>query len=187
MLMTGGARLLRSRFLIRALIALLLASAAGFQLLLANPLANLRGFVYSEATNQRIRHASVWLCDSGGNRMQESITNDSGEFAFLGLQPGAFILRVSASGYESAEMDVDVNFGTEHGVSIFLKTPKNSAVRAPLSPSISAHELSMPKSARDLVESGKKKLYADKNPQRALNDFESAVAKAPDYYEALYL
>ncbi len=44
----------------------------------------------------------------------------------------------------------------------------------------------MPKAARDLVDSGKEKLYAGKNPQKALSDFESAVAKAPGYYEAYY-
>jgi tetratricopeptide (TPR) repeat protein len=178
---------LRFRSVWCGFVALLLVPAAGFWHALPNPLANLRGIVYSEATNQRIRHASVWLCDDGGNRMQESITTESGEFAFLGLRAGSFILRISASGYEPAEMHVDVNFGTEHGISIFLKTSRTSAAGAPVGPSISVHELSMPQSARDLVGSGKKKLVADKNPQKALKDFESAVAKAPAYYEAYYL
>jgi len=176
---------LRSRFVLCGFAAFLLVPAAGFWHSLPNPLANLRGIVYSEATNQRIRHASVWLCDDGGNRMQESITTESGEFAFLGLRAGSFILRISAPGYEPTDMHVDVNFGTEHGISIFLKTSRASG--APVGPSISVHELSMPKSARDLVGSGKKRLFADKNPQKALKDFESAVAKAPAYYEAYYL
>ena len=69
----------------------------------------------------------------------------------------------------------------------FLKAAKNSA--AGVSPSTISRniEAAMPQSARDLVDSGKKRLYADKNPQKALSDFESAVAKAPGSYEAYYL
>ena len=166
--------------------ALLSMPAAGFLPAVASPNANLTGVVYSEATNQRIRHASVWLCDSGGNRLQDSVTSDSGEFAFLSVHAGAFILKVSAPGYQPAEIPVEVSFGTERGVSVFLKAAKTSAAVG-LASSISAHEAAMPQSARDLVDSGKKRLYADKNPQKALSDFESAVAKAPGYYEAYYL
>lgn len=178
--------MLRSRFALCGFAVLLSVPAAGFLRSLANPLANLRGIVYSETSNQRIRGASVWLCDGGGSRIQESITSDSGEFAFLGLRSGSFILRISAPGYEPAEMFVDVDFGSERGVSVFLKTSKTSVAEAPAGSFTSAHELSMPESARKLVDSGKKKLYADKNPQGALYDFESAVAKAPAYYEAYY-
>jgi tetratricopeptide (TPR) repeat protein len=160
--------------------------AAGFLPAVANPNANLAGIVYSESTNQRIRHASVWLCDSGGNRLQDSVTSDSGEFSFLSVHAGAFILKVSAPGYQTAEIPVEVNFGSERGISVFLKAAKTSAAGVPPA-TISAHEAGMPQSARDLVDSGKRKLYADKNPPKALSDFESAVAKAPGYYEAYYL
>jgi tetratricopeptide (TPR) repeat protein len=50
--------------------------------------------------------------------------------------------------------------------------------------SVSAHELSMPEKARHLMSAGKKKLYAEKNAQGALDDFQSAIAAAPGYYEA---
>ncbi len=82
------------------------------------------GIVYSETANQRIQNATVWLCDGGANRMQESITTDAGEFAFLGLHPGAFILKISAAGYEPAEVRVEVNFATERGLSVFLNPPR---------------------------------------------------------------
>ena len=52
--------------------------------------------------------------------------------------------------------------------------------------SISVHELSMPEEARNLVTSGRNKLYQQKNAQAALNDFQSAATKAPAYYEAYY-
>jgi tetratricopeptide (TPR) repeat protein len=177
---------LRDWIALCGLAALLSMPAAGFLPAVANPNANLAGIVYSESTNQRIRHASVWLCDSGGNRLQDSVTSDSGEFSFLSVHAGAFILKVSAPGYQTAEIPVEVNFGSERGISVFLKAAKTSAAGVPPA-TISAHEAGMPQSARDLVDSGKKKLYGDKNSPKALSDFESAVAKAPGYYEAYYL
>jgi Flp pilus assembly protein TadD len=152
----------------------------------ATPSANLNGIVYSEATNQRILHAEVWLCDPGGNRLQESITTDSGEFSFVGIPAGDYQLKVQAPGFVSASVQVDVNFGTPHGVSVFLKPIKQSSKKVHGVTAISAHELSIPESARALMEAGKHKLYAEKKPAEALKDFQAAVAKAPNYYEAYY-
>ena len=151
-----------------------------------NLAANLTGVVYSETTNARIAHATILLCDDGGSPEEESITNDSGEFAFLGLQPGSFMLKVNAAGYEPAEVHVEVSFGTERGISIFLEPTKTSPTNIPNGPPVSAHELSQPEAARKLMASGNKKLYGDKNAKEALQDFQAAVAKAPEYYEAYY-
>jgi len=151
-----------------------------------NPSANLNGVVYSEATNQRIPHASVWLCDDGGNRLLEAVTSENGEFSFPGLHAGAYILKINAPGFVPLDMNVDVNFGTEHGISVFLKPAGKSQKEQPSDPLISAHELSMPAAAKKLMDSGKKKLYAGNNAEGALHEFEAAVVKAPDYYEAYY-
>lgn len=163
--------------------ALALAGVAGPP---AEPLANLVGVVYSEASNERVAHASVWLCDDGGTRMKEAVTTDRGEFAFPGLHAGGYILQISAAGFVPLEMNVNVDFSSASGISIFLrpvgKTPPEKQAEA----AISAHELAEPAAARKLTESGKKKLYAGHNPEGALQDFEAAVAKAPDYYEAYY-
>ncbi|HTQ59917.1 MAG TPA: tetratricopeptide repeat protein [Candidatus Solibacter sp.] len=177
--------MLRSRVLLGWLVALVLP-AGGIGRAAGNLSASLRGIVYSEATNERIQHASVWLCDDGGNRLENSITTDTGEFAFLGLQSGGYILKVSAAGYDSTDIDVNVDFGTERGVSIFLKPTRTSPANIPGSALISAHELSMPEPARILVAAGMKQLYAEKNADEALKDFQGAIEKAPDYYEAYY-
>jgi tetratricopeptide (TPR) repeat protein len=174
--------LLRTSFQFLVLLAALAAASPRE----AKASANLNGVVYSEATNQRISHASVWLCDDGGNRLIESVTTNNGEFSFPGLHAGAYILKIAATGFVPLDMNVEVNFGTEHGLSIFLKPAEKSPAERPAGPVISAHELSIPASARKLVDSGKKKLYAGKNAEGALHDFEAAVAKAPDYYEAYY-
>lgn len=76
---SAGAVLRVFLLLFAFLAALTTAPAAG------NPSANLNGVVYSETTDQRVAHASVWLCDDGGNRLIESVSSDNGEFAFPGL------------------------------------------------------------------------------------------------------
>jgi tetratricopeptide (TPR) repeat protein len=178
---------LRSGFALYKFVALMLVAIAECLGSAASLAAHLSGVVYSEATNQRIAHASVALRDEGGNFVQDSVATDSGEFAFLGLHAGSFILKITALGYQPLDMPVQVDFASERGISVFLKTSKNSSAGAAVNPSISAHELSMPKSARDRGDTGKKRLYGDKNPQSALQNFDAAVAKAPDYYEAFYL
>ncbi len=161
-------------------------SALCFAPMQVSAAANLNGAVYSDASNQRIVHATVTLCDAGGNRLQDAITNDSGTFAFLGIPAGGYILKVQAPGYNPTEIEVNVDFGTAHGVSVFLSPVRQKNQKADASAAISVHELAMPESARRSMDAGKKKLYADKSPDRALLDFQAAVAKAPDYYEAYY-
>lgn len=153
----------------------------------ANPSANLVGVVYSEASNQRLAHVSVWLYDDGGGtRLLESVTTDNGEFAFPGIRDGAYVLKITAPGFLPLEMNVEVNFSTERGISIFLRPEGKISKEQPAGPVVSAHELSMPSAARKLADAGMKKLYARNNPEGALRDFEAAVVKAPDYYEAYY-
>lgn len=172
-----------------SLLAGMIFSASGFARPSAapEPLANLAGVVYSEASNERIVHASVWLCNDGGNRLSQAVTNDDGEFAFPSLHVGAYMLKVTAAGYAPLEMNINVDFSSAAGVSVFLRPEaKKPAAENPSGTSVSAHELSMPADARRLAESGREKLYAENNPQAALHDLKNAVAKAPDYYEAYY-
>jgi tetratricopeptide (TPR) repeat protein len=169
-----------------ALFACLAAIAAGAARVASNPSAHLNGVVYSEATNQRVPRASVWLCDDGGNSLLEAVTSESGEFLFPGLHAGAYILKITAPGFAPLEMNVNVDFGSASGISIFLRRVEKSRTPKAAEPAISAHELSMPNAARKLAESGKKKLYAGNQPEDAVRDLQAAVAEAPDYYEAYY-
>jgi tetratricopeptide (TPR) repeat protein len=148
--------------------------------------ATLFGNVYSESTNQRIMRASVRLCDAGGTRLQDSTTDDSGGFVFAGIPTGTYILKVAASGYVPNDTEINVDFGTGHGVTIFLRPEGRKSSPIAGAAAISEHELSMPGAARKSMEEGQKKLYAEKNPAAALRHFQAAVAKAPGYYEAFY-
>jgi Tfp pilus assembly protein PilF len=144
------------------------------------------GTVFSESHNQRVSQASVRLCDSGGNRVAETIANDSGEFFFRGIQRTTYILSISANGFQSQDIHLDLSFGSDRGMSVILKSsPGNSPAPATAS-SVSTHEMSMPQKARDLLASGEKKIYQGKNPQGGMQDLQQAIAIAPSYYEAYY-
>ena len=173
--------MLRGNLLLFFLIPLLAVASAG-QTAAA---AGIVGVVYSEGSNERVVHASVWLWTAGGVLMSEAVTTDRGEFAF-NVPDGAYILKIAADGFTPLEMDVTADFHSSKGIAIFLRPAGKSAGQAPADSVMSAHELSMPASARKLADSGKKKLYASQNPEAALHDFQLAVAKAPDYYEAYY-
>jgi tetratricopeptide (TPR) repeat protein len=148
--------------------------------------ATLTGTIYTEKGDHPIMHASVRLCDGGGNLLLEFITGDSGDFAFRGISRGNYILQVSAVGFESSSISVDLSFNSDRGMPIYLKQTEVDASESVAAASISAHEMSIPKAARDLLISGKKKFYVDKNAEGGLEDFRSAVAAAPGYYEAYY-
>jgi tetratricopeptide (TPR) repeat protein len=144
------------------------------------------GTVFSSSDNRRIAQASVRLCDAGGTQIEETSTNESGEFSIRDIERNRYILSISALGYESQDVHLDLSFTSERGTTIVLKpVPDKSASSAPAS-SVSAHEMSMPQKARDLMASGMKKIYQDKDPKGGLADLEQATKIAPGYYEAYY-
>lgn len=165
---------------------LVLASVAVNAQSTNGPGVSLTGTVYADGTNQRLANATVDLCDEQGNRMEQTNGNEAGEFSFRGIPAQNYMLRVRAEGFEAAELHIDLRLSSERGLPVMLKPIRLPGSRVPDRATISAHELAMPEPARDLVTSGKQKLYKDKNAPGALRDFQSAISKAPDYYEAHY-
>jgi tetratricopeptide (TPR) repeat protein len=156
------------------------------QSLLAQQSVSLAGTIYSEATKRPVQQASLRLCDPAGNMLEQMVTTDSGEYVFRQLRHAEYILTVTATGYQPYDLHVDLSFASDRGVSIYLNpNPGDPAAPSPAG-SVSAHEISMPQKARDLLSSGEKKLYFDKNPQAGLADFQQAVSIAPGFYEAYY-
>jgi Tfp pilus assembly protein PilF len=144
------------------------------------------GMVFTEGRNERIEHVVVRLCDTGGNLITQTTTSDSGEFEFRGVQRGRYILTFQANGFQGTEIHLDLSFASDRGMTVYMKSEVSKPASMASGSSVSAHELSMPRAARDLLTSGKKKLYADKNPRSGLVDFQKAVSIAPGYYEAHY-
>lgn len=146
----------------------------------------INGNVYYDEGNQPAAHVLVQLQGSEGESRQQEESTDSGWFEFRRLGGGTYVLMVDVQGYERVATTVDMSFMPEKGVVLRLKSLSGDKKTAAGARSVSAHELSMPAKARDLMSAGKKKLYTDKNAQGALGDFQSAIAAAPGYYEAHY-
>jgi len=146
---------------------------------------SLAGTVFTASGDRRVDNATVTLCDDQGSRLEETTTEDAGAFSFPAIRPARYLLRVRAEGFETTELRVDLSLGAQRGLSIALKPlPRQDA--PPDRASVSAHELSMPEAARELMSSGMNKLFKEKDPQAALIDFQSATAKAPGFYEAYF-
>lgn len=143
------------------------------------------GNVYYGDEAHPAKNVLVNLTDSEQSQISTESTNDSGGFDFRGLTPGAYTVSVNTSGYEPTNVTVDMNFASDKGIEIILK-PLSPGHGSAKGKDISAHELSMPEKARNLMDAGKKKLYQDKNAAGSLADFQQAVAAAPGYYEAYY-
>ena len=151
-----------------------------------NDPVSLTGTVYSEKSKRPIDQAAVRLCDTGGNLIEQTITTDSGQFDFRGIRRSNYILTVDAPGYQTENLHVELSFSSDRGISIYLNPIAGDAAPVFSAANISAHEMSMPQKARDLLASGEKKLYSDKNAQAGLADFQQAVSVAPGFYEAYY-
>jgi len=145
----------------------------------------IKGNVYLNDESTPAQDVTVRLASSEGNMIAPETTTASGGFEFHGLAHGSYSLEIETQGYERASYPVDLSFSSARGIVIYLRAKSGGQPVKTGSP-VSAHELSMPQKARDLMDSGKKKLYTDKNALEALQDFQAAVAVAPAYYEAYY-
>jgi Flp pilus assembly protein TadD len=146
----------------------------------------LSGTVYYAGGNEPAQNVTVELRTTGGNLIAPMATSSTGWFEFRGLQRGVYEIAINADGFEPVNFSVDLFFISSRGNVIYLRPKPSNSAKPPQAHSISAHELSMPQKARDLMESGKKKLYTDKNMQGGLADFQGALLAAPGYYEAHY-
>jgi tetratricopeptide (TPR) repeat protein len=143
------------------------------------------GNVYFGDESHPAANVPVYLDNSEQEQFANELTNDSGQFRFSGLKPSLYALKIDVSGYESANLSLDMSFFSDKGLKIVLRPisgKQDSGKRA----TVSVHELSMPPKARALMESGKKKLYQDKDSAGGLADFLQAISIAPGYYEAYY-
>ena len=143
------------------------------------------GYVYCEEKSHVPPNVQVDLRDAQQTQLASVAVSDGGEFRFDGLKQGVYTVSVNEPRYEPVSVRLDLSGASQKDVAICLKRSAKSQ-DSPKSSTISTHELSMPAKARDLMESGKKKLYEDKNSPGGLADFQQAISLAPGYYEAHY-
>jgi tetratricopeptide (TPR) repeat protein len=144
------------------------------------------GFVYSANGGQLPANVMVNLCDANGIVIQQSATTGGGRFYFQGLGEAEYVLKISADSYQPQEVHVNLQFGNVHGTIVYLQPLSSGSAKPSSVVGISSHELSMPEPARELLISGRTKLYRENKPQEALDDFLRAQQKAPGFYELNY-
>lgn len=146
----------------------------------------LSGNVYHAGGNEPAENVSVELHSTEGSIIALIPTSSTGWFEFRGLPRGIYVIQINMSGFEPVSFSVDLSFSSSRGNVIYLKPNANGSLNQSNGHSVSAHELSMPKEARTLMASGRRKLYGDKDPEAGLRDFQEAVSVAEGYYEAYY-
>jgi hypothetical protein len=157
--------------------------ASGFQF--GKGMFDISGKVYDEQTHQILTQVDVTLRSSGGVMQAHLVTNESGRFDFDNIARGSYEIDARLNGYELYSTAIGVGDGETRGITIYLKRSAANQ-ESPNGLTVSAHELSISKKARDLMYSGKQKAYFEMNLNAGLTDFKNAVAIAPDYYEAYY-
>src|ERR1700757_1686052 len=157
--------------------------ASGFQF--GKEMSGISGRAYDEQTHQILNRVEITLRGASGVMESQVVTNESGRFDFGNVARGNYQIEARVNGYERYSTAISVGGGESQGMTIYLKRlPENQ--EATTSSTVSVHELSMPKKARELMHSGKQKIYFGKNLVAGLADFQTAVSLAPDYYEAYY-
>jgi tetratricopeptide (TPR) repeat protein len=144
------------------------------------------GTVYYAGGNRPAENISVELHTAEGSIIASETTSSNGWFEFRGSPGGTYTIAINAAGFEPVNFKVDLALNSSRGNVIYLQPRSINSTTSPHASPISTHELSMPQKARTLMESGKKKVYTDKNVQAGLEDFRRALAIAPGYYEAHY-
>ena len=146
---------------------------------------SLAGNVYFGDDSHPAANISVSLDNSEEGHFATETTNDAGQFRFGNLKPAIYVLKIDQTGYEPVKETFDASLSSDKDVRFYLR-PNSKNSQSSKGSAISVHELSMPDKARDYMESGKKKVYQDKNFLGGLSDFQQAISIAPGYYEAYY-
>jgi len=151
----------------------------------AQKTATIAGNVYIENEYTVAKDVTVSLMNDEHQLIETETTADAGQFRFGSLIRAVYYLTVSAPGYETLTVDVDISMTSDRTLTLYLK-PLAKKQEPTISKTVSTHELSMSENAREHMEAGMKKLYQAKDAHAASVEFEQALQLAPTYYEAAY-
>jgi len=146
---------------------------------------NITGHVYLGDNAHPAQRVTVTVENAEHEFILNDVTGEHGEFRITGLTLAQYFVIVQLQDYLPFSQEVDLSFESATGLDIYLR-PVNEKRETPPVSSVSVHELSMPVKARELVGSGKQKLYQQKDASGAISDFQQALDLAPGYFEASY-
>ena len=143
---------------------------------------SLSGRVLLAGEEHAAAQARVELKRMSGNWTASAFANPNGEFAFVGLQFGTYLITVTAPECAPVEETIQVN---SRSGPLLLKLQRNISATAGRSSMVSVRELSIPEKARKAFTKGSLRLAA-KDSAGSIGEFRRAIAAFPDYYEAYY-
>ena len=83
----------------------------------------------TDSSSAAVKGAVVTVVDERTNQERAATTNDDGNYAFTGLQPSSYTLRVSQSGFSNTEVkQIDLQVGQEIRRNLQLAVSGTSAV-----------------------------------------------------------
>lgn len=145
-----------------------------------------RGSVKLRGQTVLDQRVEVILLTSDGRPRDRVFTDSLGNFQFLSVGPGNYILVIDHPGYIRIEERVEITGGINRALTqrAFLLEPKPAATPNPAGV-ISIEKLRMPKDAREALAKGEREL-ARRNYEKAVEHLDLAIKLAPEFAAAYY-
>lgn len=161
----------------------LVAPSACFGQSSASPIrVSLSGYVREEGSAQLIVGARVDLLNAMGSPIESTYSNGNGIYEFHEI-PGDCYVVVQHDGYASVREFIRPGGAPHVDRDIFLR-PQPSGLAANAVNPVSQHQLSVPSKARESFDKGIQLVVQKSDYRGAIAQFEKAIARFPDYYEA---
>jgi tetratricopeptide (TPR) repeat protein len=151
------------------------------------PETTIRGALRLASNHQGVEGIRIQLKQFTGETLSVAYTTSNGNFEFLGVPSGTYVLEVAETGYETIRESVEVRHTSRMGLQLYLREPPGTAENAPAAPAVPARELALSQDAAESLRKGRHELFARNNPKASLQHFQKLALEAPDFYEAHYL
>ncbi len=146
----------------------------------------LHGSVRTDDSRLLDQRARVGLYGPSGTLVDEVFTDSMGIFEFRGLRPNNYRLVVSAPGYETTTLEVQVLvFYLRTTLPPITLTPLMPVEAAPAGPAVSAEELQLPASTQKALKKGRAAME-EKHYSEAHKQFVRVTEASPGYSEGHY-
>ncbi len=142
-----------------------------------------RGSVKLRGQTVLDQRVEVILLTSDGRPRDRVFTDSLGNFQFLSVGPGQYILVIDHPGYQRIEQQVEITGGLNRTLTqrAFMLEPKAQPT-VKTAGLVSVERLRMPKEAQEYFEKGEREL-AKRNYEKAAENFEKAIETAPEVAE----
>ncbi len=167
---------------------LLLAGPAFCQVTSASPSNQpgpVTGTVQIATNSAELHNIKVTLTTGSGMPVDSVFTDSRGNFSFMAVPAGNYVVTIDAEGYEPFRESVNVMGRPGPRVYAMLKVAKDDKGALPGN-AVSTRELALPHKAQEALHKGLDALYKKADPAGSLVFFGQVVQLAPDFYEAYY-